>query len=118
MRQTNIEIFADCSQERLLAWVESVIGGLSTGEVAGAATIYQSSAGSVITTPIEDSDFISIWFSTPHSPWATDVDCARQAAREIRCVVRCDPGVAYDVDPYSDVFLQIADSSETLIDWW
>ena len=34
------------------------------------------------------------------------------------CTVRCDPCGSYtQVDPYSDIFLQIADQKEELIDW-
>src|SRR5207248_4042795 len=92
-RQSDIEVYVrDCPMERLGAWLQSVFGPLEAPVEAGDAVVYTGSTGPVVVTPgIEGGPFVGVWFNTPLSPWATDVDCARQAARELGCTVRCCP---------------------------
>jgi hypothetical protein len=119
-RQLEIAIFVrDCPNERLIAWIESAIGPLGEPEPAGEAVVYPSLLGPVILTAgIEGGLFVSIWFNTPQSPWATDVDCGRQAARELGCTVRCSPGENFpEVHPASPVFLEIECGAERLVVW-
>jgi hypothetical protein len=120
-RQRDIQIYIrDCPPERLIGWLESVVGPLDDPEPAGSAVVHRSSNGSVVVTPrIEDGPFVSVWFNTPGSPWATDVDCARQAARELGYVVRCCPGQHFPDVPWwaSDRFLEIANGVEKTISW-
>ena len=116
-RQPEIEIYVrDCPKTQLTAWLVSVIGPLGQPEVAGTSTTYPSAIGPVVVTSgIEDGPFVSVWFNTPHSPWATDVDCARQAARELRCAVRCCPGKCYPkVHLSPEAVLEIEGDSEGL----
>ena len=116
-RQPEIEIFLHgCPMERLLTWIEMVIGPLGKPEEAGESIIYPGPIGPIIVTPVRDG-FASVWFNTSRSPWETDVDCARQAARELKCTVRCDPGQHFpEVHPLSDIFLEITGETERLID--
>jgi hypothetical protein len=120
-RRPEIEIYVrDCSTERLLAWLESVMSPLAPARDGGEATIYPSRIGPVVVTPgIEDGPFVSVWFNSPISPWATDVDCARQAAKELGCVVRCCPGQHFPEVPWwaSDKFLEIAGGVEQIMAW-
>jgi hypothetical protein len=119
-RQLEIEIYVrDCSNEQLIAWIESAIGPLGQPEHAREAVVYPSLFGPVILTPGTDGGpFVSIWFNTPQSPWATDVDCGRQAARELGCIVRCSPGRSLpEIDPASPVFLEIERGAERLVVW-
>jgi hypothetical protein len=119
-RQLVIEIYVrHCPKEQLIAWIESAIGPLGQSEHAGEAAVYPSLLGPVIITPgIEGGPFVSIWFNTSHSPWATDVDCGRQAAREMGCPVRCSPGQNFpEVHPASPVFLEIESGAERLVIW-
>ncbi len=120
-RQPDIEIYVrGCSTERLVAWLESVVGPLGPLEAAGAAIVYPSRIGPVVLTPrIKGGPFVSVWFNSPNTPWATDVDCARQVARELCCVVRCDPGLHFPEAPLwaSDQFLDIADGVEKIVTW-
>lgn len=120
-RQPEIEVYLrDCPTERLVAWLRAVIGPLEDPVEAGAAIVYPSAIGAVVVTPcIEDGPFVGVWFNTNRSPWTTDVDCARQAARELVCTVRCDPGQHYPDVPgwVSDVFLEISGGVEKLVEW-
>ena len=120
-RQPDIDIYVrDCPIERLITWLESVVGPLASAEDAGAATVYPSRIGPVIVTPgIEDGPFVGVWFNSPNSPWATDVDCARQVAWELGCVVRCCPGEHFPEVPWwaSDQFLEIVGGVEQIVTW-
>lgn len=115
-RQPNIEIFLHgCPMEQLLTWIEMIIGPLEKPEEAGDSTIYPGPIGPTIVTPVQDG-FVSVCFNTSLTPWETDVDCARQAARELKCTVRCDPGQHFpEVHPASDIFLEINGETERLI---
>ena len=119
-RQPEIEVYlCDCTEERLVAWLESVVGPLGEPEDAGASIVYSSTIGPVVVTPgIEGGPFVGVWFNTSHTPWTTDVDCARQAARELACTVRCCPGQYFpEVPRLSDIFLEISGDAEELIEW-
>lgn len=119
-RQTNIEIFLrDTTLPRLLAWAEARVGPLEWAQEAGASTVYPAACGPVVVTPsMEDGPFIGIWFNSASTPWDTDVDCARDAARELGCTVRCDPGRHYpEIAPQSSVFMEILGDHEQLICW-
>src|SRR5262249_42408595 len=80
-----IEIYVcDYPAERLIAWLESIVGPLAPVKPAGTAMVYPSSIGPVVVRPqIEGGAFVGVWFNSPNSPWATDADCARQAAKEL-----------------------------------
>jgi hypothetical protein len=119
-RQRDIEIYVrDCPPERLVAWLGRVVGPVGPAEEAGSALVYPSRVGAVVVRPdIEDGPFVGVWFNTPDSPWGSDVACARQAAQELGCTVRCDPGEhSSEVHWASDVFLEISGDEEKLITW-
>ena len=63
-------------------------------------------------------------YRTQENPYAQAVAAARQAveirdaARELGCTVRCDPGQHFpEVSPHSPVFLEIVGDRETLVTW-
>ena len=116
-RQSNIEIYVKgCPTNKLIAWIAQQIGTLDRASAFDGQIVYDSRIGPV-TIAVEDSSFTSAHFQSADTPWVTDVDCARQAARELRCIVRCDPGEHFpDVHSLSDTFLQItADGQESLL---
>ena len=118
--QLDIEIYVrDCAIEKLLAWARSRLGRLDPPEsVDGAVTVYPSLTGRLVVTSGIEDDFISLWFNTPTSPWDTDVDCARDAARELGCTVRCDPGSHFpEAGRQSSIFLEIVGGRERPILW-
>jgi hypothetical protein len=114
----SIEIYVlDCPREQLLSWIEMSLGPLGEPEDGGRAIVYPSGVGPVILTPgIDDGPFTGVWFNTTDRPWATDVDCGRQAARALGCTVRCDPGDQFPEGHWAaDTFLEIRDGEERLI---
>ncbi|RTR03397.1 hypothetical protein [Halomonas nitroreducens] len=61
--------------------------------------------------------FASLWLDSPHTPWPTDADLAREAAATLGCEVRCSLG-GWQPGDDPDRFLQVLpDGSESAIDW-
>jgi hypothetical protein len=122
VNQSTIEIYVrDCPSERLLGWVTSVLSQTLLVCREERLTVYRSQVHGndipVVTTDgVADGTFTSIFFNSPHTPWRNDVDCARQAARELQCEVRCDP-VAVRPLAGPGEFLRIVDGREEYIVW-
>jgi hypothetical protein len=120
--QNTIEIYVrHCPNERLLEWVTSALGQTLLVCQEECLTVYRCQVHGndvpVVTTHgVADGTFTSIFFNSPHTPWCNDVDCARQAARELQCEVRCDP-VAVRPLARPDEFLRIVDGREEYINW-
>jgi hypothetical protein len=115
-RQTDIEIYVQgCAEDRIVDWVRSNVGLLKTAYEGDGRTIYAGLIGLVvITRDVEDGPFTSVWFNTPHTRWATDVECGRAAAAQLGCVVRCSPGALYP-EAGEDELLEIDGAGERLV---
>ena len=119
-RQPDIEIYLkDCPMDKLIVWLTSLFGNLEPPVEAGNSTVFHSAIGPVIiTAQLEDGEFFSVWFNTPNSPWATDMECARQASYDLKCLVRCCSGQYFsEVPAESDIFLEIEKEVESLTVW-
>lgn len=119
-KQPDIEIYLkECPMDKLVEWLTSLFGNIEPPLEAGDSEVFHSSIGPIIITPtIEDSEFISVWFNTPNSPWLTDVECARQASIDLKCIVRCNPGQHFpEVPAQSDLVLEIENKVESLVVW-
>lgn len=120
-RQKDIEIYLkNCSNKQIIDWIKSILGLLKEPEDSGVGILCSTPIGlAIITSEIDDNKSITgVWFNTPQSPWPTDVDCGRQAAQELGCIVFCDPGEHYpEVDPVSYTFLKIDRNNEQLVSW-
>ncbi len=116
-RQSDINIYVKgCSVDALVQWLDGVIGKLERLPDTGELVIYTGKIGPVIFTEMNDSS-LEIWFNTSKTPWASDVDCGRQAVRELNCIVICEPSQQYfpEVHPLSETFLQIDEDGERSI---
>jgi hypothetical protein len=108
----------------LIAWLNKVVGPLEIANSLVGTTFYSSSLGPIVVTSwteegsFEEESFIevNVFLNTPTPSWATHADFGRQAAREMTCVVQCEPDENYpEVHPLSDVFLEINGDGERLI---
>lgn len=107
-------IVRDCSLERIEEWIAGVAGPLHGPTEAGSVLVYETSLGTTILAP-GMANGIGVWFNAVRLPWASDADCARQATRELGCVVWCDPGNEYpNVPPLSSVMLEVDEKGERL----
>ncbi|MBX7228969.1 MAG: hypothetical protein K1X48_05135 [Burkholderiaceae bacterium] len=112
-----IWIYIDCPIEKLLKWLSSVIGPLKEKEKIGdTCTFYNdSNNGVVLIMSNHENSCLEVGFYSPPNLWTTPVECGRQAARELKCKVRCEPGADYpEVHPLSDTFLEIDGTKEPL----
>lgn len=50
---------------------------------------YQGQSLEVQLTPQAEKNFASLWFKQNHTPWKTDLDCARTAHTALGVEVRC-----------------------------
>ena len=117
-REKELAIHVSCPLEQLIAWLNVLVGPLEVSARVAETIFYQSSIGPVVVICVEDHAFIDVCFRTRNSPWVTSVDLGRQAARELGCAVRCEPGHYYpEVDPLSNVWLEIGGDQERLISW-
>lgn len=119
-RQRDIEIYVHgCSIELVLAWAHARLGPLGNATDGGEATVYATPCGPMVVTPaIEDGPYTSVAFNSARTPWATDVDCARDAAKALGCVVRCRPGQHHpEVPAQSSTWLEVSPEAERLVQW-
>lgn len=119
-RQPEVEVYLrGCSIEQVLGWIRDAVGQLTGPVDCGETMAYQTVAGAVILRPgVEGGPFLGVWFNTPARPWATDIDCARAAARDLGCVARCDASSEHpELPPSADVWLEVVDGVERLVAW-
>lgn len=112
-----IEILVrDVPPDRLAGWLSGVVGPLGRPTEAGESVVYRTRFGPVVVSSVVDRPgSASVWFNAAEWPWSSSAACARQAARALRCSVLCDPGTEYpDVDPLSDVMLEVSADGERL----
>ena len=112
---SDIGIYINSPMEQVVKWISSVVGLLNEDtRIGNDVFIYSCSFGKVIVTSNDEDSFVEVSFHTP-GIWKTGAECARQAARELRCKVHCDPGADYpEVNPHSDVMLEIDATTEPI----
>ncbi|MEN3113132.1 hypothetical protein ACFONG_16200 [Uliginosibacterium paludis] len=77
---------------------------------------FHSGSITVILQPSEDG-FLSIWVRNS-SVWSSCPALGRHLAKELGCIVRCDPGHEFpEINPRSSVFLEIEAGNERLLHW-
>lgn len=60
--------------------------------------------------------FVSVWFDSPHTPWANDHDCAREVFQSLGGVIRATVGSWQEGDD-PDLWWEISDSGECELHW-
>jgi hypothetical protein len=60
--------------------------------------------------------FLSVWLDSPHSPWATDCDCAREIFSQCGGVIRATSGSWQEGDD-PDLWWEISASGERELHW-
>lgn len=120
LRQLNLEVYIHgCAVEDVLAWIDARVGLIGGAEEAGDARVYHARCDVVVVTRSVENGWFSVWFKGTTMPWETHVDCARDAAHELGCTVRCEPD--HPLGPsapwWSDVFLELHDGVEQLVTW-
>ncbi|HYH63893.1 MAG TPA: hypothetical protein VD866_04275 [Urbifossiella sp.] len=80
--------------------------------------MYVSRYGELVVEPqTEGIEGVGIQFKSGSVPWASSAAFAREAARELDCIVWCDPLPYYpDLDPLAPVVLEVDRSGERLFE--
>lgn len=111
----------DTGLARLLHWAEQTLGPARRILGEGNTSVYQFTSDGrvipmVVTVNSEGELWMSVWFNSPHTPWMTDLDCARDVARVLGSEVRCAPESPISAEP-PDMFVQLQNGREQLINW-
>lgn len=62
------------------------------------------------------SQFASLWFNSPHSPWADDLACAQDLHAALGFEVRCSPS-GWEEGQESELWYQLRHGQLNLIPW-
>ena len=112
-------IIQDGVLEQITNWLETVVGPIGSPTDAEFFWVYNTRLGTVLVQPnmdMGDRRGVAVWFRSAELPWPSCAACARQAAREMACVVCCDPGEDYpEVNPLAPLFLEVDCHGEWLV---
>ncbi len=114
----NVEIYIeDVEEVSLMEWISSVLEEVAEvqreDDMVILSGVYEKSVIPVIVQKnVEDLNLTGVWFNSEVTPWASDMDCAREAHRALRKTVQCDPGDDY---PHPDQFMEISENGERLL---
>lgn len=120
-RHPDIEIYiAGAKAADVDGWLRARLDQVETTRQQGNRTDYRARIDSseipVMVMEKAAGRFTSVWFDSAATPWARDLDCARDAAayfeREIRCIAS---GWKEGDDP--DEWWSVSADGEQLISW-
>ncbi|MEE3215560.1 MAG: hypothetical protein VX259_08320 [Pseudomonadota bacterium] len=121
-RYPDIEIYlGDCDPERISRWLAETIDAaplVSRGKFKWSTQGQRESSVIPVLLVAKAADgFASLWLDSADSPWATDAEFARAAAKALECEVRCSLG-GWQPGDDPDRFLRVLpDGSESAFDW-
>lgn len=103
----------------VIAWLDDRFG-IANREKRGRTTTCRLTTGieCVLVEDAVDGGFVSLWFKSEDTPWATDAECAREIFRALGLEVRCSRG-SWDEGRDGDEpgWLCISDAGESTISW-
>ncbi|MEH6648574.1 MAG: hypothetical protein V7707_00955 [Motiliproteus sp.] len=120
-RHPDIEIYVNkCSLKQVEDWLESVFEQLEANGKKGNSyrfsATYDSNAIPITVIEKAAPGYTSIWFDSTDTPWARDLDCARQAQPQLDTEIRCIASGWKEGDE-PDEWWSVTGSGEQKIQW-
>lgn len=97
-RPDDIEIYLDgIDCDAVIAWLVERFGTLVCGPIRRArstrvAVNWRTERLPVLIVEDASDGFTSVCFDSPHTPWADDLECAREAETHFDVEIRCSRG--------------------------
>lgn len=89
-RYPDIEIYLmKVDPKALTTWLAAVLDDFHEHTAQLWQGSYAGQKMEVLFDPKAEKNFASLWFKQNHTPWLTDLDCARAAHAALGCEVRC-----------------------------
>lgn len=124
MRQPDIEIYLrEEHLDALTAWLDQQVGQLQLQPWRDAVRRGTLCAGEhqipLMIVRKAAGKWASVWFDSAHTPWETDMDCARAVHQGLNEEVRCSVGgwSEEEDDPDDDRWIKINASGEVEFTW-
>ena len=120
-RHPDIEVYVkSCPVAELEQWL-STLGTLTSVFAQGVTHEYhlttdQGEIPVLIHEKVVGKAWTSVWFKSDKTPWSTDLECARAAAKGLDTQIRCIAGGWSDGDD-PDEWWKLDQGTETLIQW-
>lgn len=113
---SDVEAYVKTSDiNAIVSLLSSAIGELKCEFADDAELRIYGHAGIRVIIQPSEYQFNSIWVRGSDR-WSSSPMLARFLATNLGCVVRCDPGHEFpEIDPYSDIFLQVDGDTEYFV---
>lgn len=121
-RHPDIEVYVkNSSPKALFIWLDGVCESIRM--ISSQPGNYKLECvfknGASVPVMIEDNvagkSWLSIWFNSDRTPWAIDLDCAREISRALQVQTRCVIGGWQEGDDPDEWWRVTADSAEKII---
>ncbi|GAB2780760.1 hypothetical protein GCM10027040_03530 [Halomonas shantousis] len=122
-RYPDIEVYlASVDIGSLEAWLSDALDEMPSLVRAGkrqwrARGRHDGSSVPVLLVENAADGYASLWFDSAETPWLRDVDCARAAATQLGCEVRCSLGGWQPGDDPDRFWQVLPDGTEGAITW-
>jgi len=121
-RHPDIEVYVkECNALQLYDWLKSNVGDVSPphkskDNIKTTLTWQSSQIPVLIQERVVGKAWTSIWFDSDETPWATDLDCARQISKELSVQTRCILS-GWNEGDEPDEWMKIHNDHEEKISW-
>ena len=110
----DIEIYIkDVAENALLEWLRSHFD-IESGKQTITLTRGTEKTACLIVPDAAKGGYTSVWFKSNHTPWPTDIDCARDAHKFLNKEARCSTG---SWENEEGGWLKINQQGETKVVW-
>jgi hypothetical protein len=115
----DLEIFVKAEDPApILAFLCEKLGPLSVNlKISESHVIYTCGNVKIVINGEIQDNFIAVWLPATKI-WPSDYAFGCEIANALGLVVRCDPGCTYpSVSPFSDIFVELDNGQEKLVEW-